>query len=60
MTFHKGTPTFISYSLQNTPLNRICSGKNVGVLLDPKLKFDCHCQQSHELSLLYKALIKRI
>jgi len=42
MTLYRGTHTFVSYSLQNTPLDRIYSVNDLGVLLDPKLKFDCH------------------
>jgi len=42
MTFYRGTPTFVSYFLQNTSLDRIYSVNDLGVLLDPKLKFDCH------------------
>jgi len=36
MTFYRGNPTFVSYSLQNTPLDRIYSVNNLGVLLEPK------------------------
>jgi len=42
MSFYRGTSSFISYSLQNTPLERIYSDNDLGVLLDPKLKLDCH------------------
>jgi len=42
MTFYRGTPTFMSYSLQKTVLDRIYSVNDLGVLLDPKLKFDSH------------------
>jgi len=38
MTFYRGTPTFMSYSLQNMSLDRIYSVNDLGVLLDPKLK----------------------
>jgi len=52
MTFYRGTPTFVSYSLQNTPLDRIYSVNDLGVLLDPKLKFNCHCHVSKAMSVL--------
>jgi len=42
MTFYRGTPTFMSYSLQIMSLDRIYSVNDLGVLLDPKLKFDSH------------------
>jgi len=42
MNFYRGTPTFMSYSLQNMSLIRIYSVNDLGVLLDIKLKFDSH------------------
>jgi len=42
MTFYRDTPTYMSYSLQNISLDRIYSVNDLGVLLDPKLKFDSH------------------
>jgi len=47
MTFYKGTPTVMSYSLQNLSLDRIYSVKESGVVLDPKLKFDSHTNLTH-------------
>jgi len=40
--FFRGTPTFMSYYLQNMSLGRIYSVNDLGVILDPKLKFDSH------------------
>jgi len=42
MTFYRGTPTFVSYFLQYTPLDRIYSVNDLGVHLDQKFKFECH------------------
>jgi len=47
------------YSLQNTPLDRICSVNDLGVLLDPKLKFDCHIMSTVHKAMSVLGFIKR-
>jgi len=59
MTFYRGTPTFMSYSLQNMSLDRIYSVNDLGVLLDPKLKFDSHITSTVKKAMSVLGLIKR-
>jgi len=59
MTFHRGTPIFVSYSLQNTPLDRIYSVNDLDVHLDPKLKFDCHIMSTVSKAMSVLGFIKR-
>jgi len=59
MTFYRGTPTFMSYSLQNMSLERIYSVNDLGVLLDPKLKFDSHITSNENKATSVLWFIKR-
>jgi len=59
MTFYRGTATFMSYSLQNMSLDRIYSVNDLGVLLDPKLKFDSHITSTVNKSMSVLGFIKR-
>jgi len=59
MTFYRGTPTLASYSLQNTPLDRIFPVNDLGVLLDSKLKFDCHIMSTVSKAMSVLGFIKR-
>jgi len=60
MTFYRGTPTFISYSLQNTPLDRIYSVNDLGVFLDPELKFNCHIMSTVNKAMSVLGFIKNL
>jgi len=59
MTFYRGTPTFMSYSLQNMSLDRIYSVIDLGVLLDPKLKFDSHITSTVNKAMSVLGFLKR-
>jgi len=48
----------MSNSFHNMSLDRIYSVSDLGVLLDPKLKFDSlYCKYSSESSWVYKTLV---
>jgi len=59
MTFYRGTPTFTSYSLQNMSLDLIYSVNDLGVLLDPKRKFDFHITSTVNKAMSVLGFIKR-
>jgi len=59
MTFYRGTPTFMSYSLQNISLDRIYSVNDLGVLLDPKHKFDYQLTSTVNKAMSVLGFIKR-
>jgi len=59
MTFYRGTPTFMSYSLQNMSLDRIYSVNDLGVLQDPKLKFDFYITSTVNKAMSVLGVIKR-
>jgi len=59
MTFSRGTPTFMSYSLQNISLDRIYSVKDLGVILDSNLKFDSHITSTVNKAMSVLGFIKR-
>jgi len=59
VTFYRGTPTFMSYSLQNMSLDRLYSVNDLGVLLDPKLKFDSHITFTLNKAMSVLGFIKR-
>jgi len=60
MTSYRGTPTFRSYSLQNMSLDRIYSVNDLGVLLDPKLKFESHITSTVNKAMIVLMFIKRL
>jgi len=59
MTSYRGTPTFMSFSLQNIPLDRICLVVVLGVLLTLKLKFDFHITSTVNKTMSALGIIKR-
>jgi len=59
MNFYRGTRTFMSYSLQNMSPDRMYSVNDLGVLLDPKVKFDSHITSTVIKAMSVLGFIKR-